>query len=378
MKTKLPPASRLLAPPVLADRLGIRCTPEELHRWDTASRPGPVILSEWARTVLNEKAASIHDTRREFAAPKSEDIEDRALAICRRLRITRRDLSRITLAAGLDAIEAKLAAAGEITFPLALEVSNQPQAIPVPIRVSAYHLEGMTLAAMCGFGGGTADGWASRTLSLSRIPKPARPYSFPDRPTGHTVTVTLPRERFDELAARATRDCLPLREWMHAALVGASRKYRATLDTRPAKPAAPAGDCVVSLASRSGGARITMNFDRQLTDRMDEHATATRTPLREVIALAAAGDQTAAHCIAGTWYGTHGHSLTMDLDRAQLAGITTRAQQAGLPVPEFVRLALKEAPESRPALVAENVLPFFTGHFREATSTRNPQGGLES
>lgn len=100
--------------------------------------------------------------------------------------------------------------------------------VSVPVQVSAYHLEGMTLAAWCK-GNDNASGWASRLLASRRLPKPARPYTYPERPTGHAVTVTLPRDRFDELDVLATRAGLPLREFIHAVLVSASRKYRATL-----------------------------------------------------------------------------------------------------------------------------------------------------
>lgn len=255
-----------------------------------------------------------------------------------------------------------LASASEL---IAAERGSGRAAVSVPVQVSAYHLEGMTLAAWCK-GNDDASGWASRVLASRRLPKPARPYSYPERPTGHAVTVTLPRERFDELDVLATRAGLSLREFIHAVLVSASRKYRATMDTQAAPPAAPAGDCVVSVAPRAQGGRITMNLDRELSDRIEEHALAIRTTLRELIALAVTGDRSAFHSVAVTYQSTPGHSFTMDLDRARLASLTTRARNACLPVPEFVRRALQDVPELWPTAYEENVLPFFTGHFRRA------------
>jgi hypothetical protein len=53
-----------------------------------------------------------------------------------------------------------------------------------------------------------------------------------------------PRQRLDELDAIAYRDGRPLRKWIHAALVAASAKYRATLDrqagARPSPDIEPA------------------------------------------------------------------------------------------------------------------------------------------
>lgn len=112
---------------------------------------------------------------------------------------------------------------------------GEAAAVSIAIRVSDYHLAGMQLAALASTrGGGTADGWANLTLAADRLPKPARRCSYPDRPTGHAVTVTLPRERLDQLDALAARDGRPFRQWIHAALVAASAKYRATLDRQAA------------------------------------------------------------------------------------------------------------------------------------------------
>jgi hypothetical protein len=122
------------------------------------------------------------------------------------------------------------------------------QLLSVAVRVSDYHLEGMALAALASTrGGGTADGWAERTLATgTRIPRPRRACTYPDRPTGHVVTVTLPRRRIDELDALAQRHGRPLRRWLHAVLVEASAKYRATLDRqagqRPGPDIEPAPD----------------------------------------------------------------------------------------------------------------------------------------
>jgi hypothetical protein len=264
--------------------------------------------------------------------------------------------------------EARLATAGEIKLPLALEVSTSTASPSVAIRVSAYHLEGMQLAALASArGGDTPDRWATLILAADRLPKPARRGNYPDRPTGHVVTVTLPPERLAQLDARAARDGRPFRKWIHAVLVAGSAKYRATLDTRPAPPAPPAGDCFVSIAPQFGGARLTLNFDRELTERIEELAIATRMTLRESIALAVYQDKSASHRIAGTYYGNPGHSLTMDLDRAQLAGLTARARRTGQSVPDYLRNLLRDAPEAEPApAMPANVLPFFTGHFRRA------------
>jgi hypothetical protein len=154
-------------------------------------------------------------------------------------------------------------------------------------------------------------------------------------------------------------------EWIHAALVGASRKYRAILDNQAAPPAPPAGDCVVSVAPRFGGARLTVKFDRELTDRIEELVLANRSTRYEVIALAVYQDKSASRCIAGSDYGNPGHSLTMDLDLAQLASLTARARTSGLSVPEFLRHLLTEAPAPR-TFPPSNVIPLFTRHFRPA------------
>jgi hypothetical protein len=107
--------------------------------------------------------------------------------------------------------------------------------LSILIPVSRSHWMGMQLAAMASTrGGGSADRWAVLTLSAGRVPKPACPCSFSERPTGYAVIVTLPRESFDQLATRASRHGLPLRQWMHAVLVAASAKYRATLDRQAA------------------------------------------------------------------------------------------------------------------------------------------------
>jgi hypothetical protein len=151
------------------------------------------------------------------------------------------------------ALHLRALAAASVNRKKQRDARSRGEALPDPgtcfaysIQVSDYHLEGMELAALASTaGGGNADGWATRILAASRLPKkPARQCSFPDRPTGHVVTVTLPRQRLDQLDAIAYRDGRPLRKWIHAALVAASAKYRATLDrqagARPSPDIEPA------------------------------------------------------------------------------------------------------------------------------------------
>jgi hypothetical protein len=112
---------------------------------------------------------------------------------------------------------------------------GETEPVFLAIRVSAYHLEGMSLAARASAtGGNSADGWAARTLAGGRLPIPTRRCSYPDQPTGHVVTLAIPRGFVDRLDAIAARDGRPLRQWIHAVLVAASAKYRATLDRQAA------------------------------------------------------------------------------------------------------------------------------------------------
>jgi len=235
--------------------------------------------------------------------------------------------------------------------------------LSILIPVSRSHWVGMQLAAMASTrGGGSADRWAMLTLSAGRVPKPAGPCSFSERPTGYAVIVTLPRESFDQLATRASRHGLTLRQWMHAVLVAASAKYRATIERQER-------EIVVAVSPRLGGARITLACDPALSERIEILAMTTRNTIREVIALAVYQDKSASQRIGITYHSRAGHSFTMELGRGQLAALNTRARNAGLPVPEFLRRLLREAPEAEPApcqSLPENVLPFFTGHFRQA------------
>jgi hypothetical protein len=170
-----------------SDRFGVTCTPDERRRWDMASRPSPLILSEWVRTMLNAKADELLEAQSAGRSPGTS------------------------------------------------------YAPAVAIPVSDYHFEGMKVTALAE-GAGDVHSWASTVLASKRLNKPARPFSYPDQPTRRTVRIFLTRQRLAELEARGRRAGLPLQEYLHAVLVGASRKSRAALDRQAASAPGPDSD----------------------------------------------------------------------------------------------------------------------------------------
>jgi hypothetical protein len=237
-------------------------------------------------------------------------------------------------------------------------------AVSFSVPVSDYHFAGMRLAGLVGFGG-TADGWASRTLSLHRLPKPAKPYSMPAQPTGRlparVVNVAVPRERLDAIEDRARRARLTVEEWIHAALVRAAGKYRAILDRQP--PIRPVGRDQMGICCHPNGWNFTFHLATHQTEEMESRARAAGLGLREWLAAAIHGDPGRIERIALTPDG-YGHVLRIDVDKTESNRLQARSKAADMIFTDWILATIWEGTQPQPQ--PSNVIPFFTGHFRPA------------